>query len=130
MLDFDSTARLFGDRVDLLHTTSTIPYPVFKGGKNYCGYSPRMTRHPLVRRFIDECLRPEVAQFANALFVPNGPAVAEALLAAGVGERGCSSDSRTPRTGPGAKNRAETFDRERDQMARKVSAWASTHLAQ
>jgi hypothetical protein len=123
VLGLDSTARLFAERADLLHTTSTIRYPVFKDGKNYGGYSPDMVRHPLLRRFIDEYLKLEVQSFPRALFVPNGPAVAKALLAAGVEESRCLIGFPHCSNGPGAKARIATFERERDQMRRKVANW-------
>jgi hypothetical protein len=72
-MGLDSTDRLFRDRADLLHTTSAIRFPVFKDGTNYSGYTPRMTRHPLLRRFINEYLVPEIGQFPSALFVPSRP---------------------------------------------------------
>jgi hypothetical protein len=124
-LGLDTVGWLFADRADLLHTTSAVRYPVFKDGKNYSGYSPRLARHPLLKRFIDQYLKPEVAQLPHALFVPNGPAVAEALLMAGLDERRCLCGFPHASNGPGANNRAETFEREREQMARKAAAWAS-----
>ncbi|HWE95766.1 MAG TPA: hypothetical protein VG269_17510 [Tepidisphaeraceae bacterium] len=124
-LKLDSTARLFSDRADLLHTTSAVCYPVFKDGENYNGYSPRLSRHPLLKRFITEYLTPEIVQFPRAIFVPNGPAVAEALLMAGVDERRCLCGFPHASNGPGAKDRAAKFEQEREQMMSKVAAWAS-----
>lgn len=54
----------------------------------------------------------------------NGPAVAKALLMTGLEEKRCLTGFPHGSNGPGAKDRAETFDRERDQMKRKVEAWA------
>lgn len=94
-------------------------------GKNYGGYSPRIVKHPLLRRMVETYLRPEVVLVPHALFVPNGPAVAEALLMAGVDEARCLCGFPHASTGPGAPQRAVRFERERDQMAEKVKAWAS-----
>jgi hypothetical protein len=90
---------------------SAIRFPVFKDGQNYSIYSPRMTRLPLLRRFIDEYLAPEVRRFPKALFVPNGPAVAEALLVAGVDESRCLCGFSHASNGPGAKDREEVYQR-------------------
>ena len=124
VLGLNTTAQLFEDRADLLHTTSAVRYPVFKNGKNYGGYSPRLTRHRLLRRYIEQYLGPEVARYPDALFVPNGPAVAEALLAAGADESRCLCGFPHASNGPGAKDRADKFEQEKQQMKRKVAAWA------
>lgn len=52
-----------------------------------------MTGHLLLWRFIDDNLKSEAAQFPNAPFVPNDPAVAEAFPHAF--------------NGPGTKDRAD-----------------------
>ena len=124
VLGLNTTAQLFEDRADLLHTTSAVRYPVFKNGKNYGGYSPRLTRHRLLRRYIEQYLGPEVARYPDALFVPNGPAVAEALLSVGVDESRCLCGFPHASNGPGAKDRADRFEQEKQQMKRKVAAWA------
>jgi hypothetical protein len=124
-LGLDTTGRLFSDRADLLHTTSAVRFPVLKDGKNYGGYSPRLSRHPLLRRYILDYLKPELEQLPDALVVPNGPAVAEAVLLAGVDERRCLCGFPHASNGKGAEERAEKFEREREQMATKVAVWAS-----
>ena len=123
-LGIPSTTELFAARSDLLHNTSAVRFPVLKGGENYSGYSPRPARSAFLRRFIDEYLAPEVHHFPQALFVPNGPAVAEALLAAGLAAERCLIGFPHASNGPGAKDRAATFEREREQMTQKVRAWA------
>ena len=123
VLGITSCSELFGERADLLHTTSAIRYPVFKDGKNYGGYSPSLTSHVLLKRFVHEYLTPEIAQFPKALFVPNGPAVAKALLMAGLDGRRCLVGFPHASNGPGAKDRAKTFEAEKGQMRKKVSEW-------
>jgi hypothetical protein len=70
---------LFGSRLDLLHTTAVVRYPVFVGGGNFTGYTPDPLRHPLLRRFVVEALANELALTPDALLVPLGKVVAEAL---------------------------------------------------
>lgn len=78
LLDLDSTAALWGSASDLAHFTSALRYPVFVDGKNYSG-APSMTRVPVLRSQLDTCLVAEMRQLPDALYVPLGPKVSEAL---------------------------------------------------
>lgn len=122
-LGITSCLELFSTRSDLLHTTSAVRYPVFKSGKNYGGYSPSLTGHELLKRYLHDYLAPEISLFPKAMFVQNGRAVAEALLAAGLEERRCLIGFPHASNGPGAKDRARSFESEKEQMRSKVAAW-------
>jgi hypothetical protein len=78
-LGLASAWELFGTRLDLLHTTAVVRYPVFVGGANFTGYAPDPLRHPVLRRFVTEALAQELAQTPEALLVPLGRVVGEAL---------------------------------------------------
>lgn len=77
-LSLRSCDVLFADANDLVHTTSALRYPVFVDGANYNG-TPNMLKHPLLKRHLVEYFGSEVRQLRDALFVPLGDKVAEAL---------------------------------------------------
>lgn len=78
-LGIHSCQELFGQAAHLVQTTSALRYPVFLDGENYGGSTPAMTRHPLLRRLLVEHFVPEARQLKDAVFVPLGPKVSEAL---------------------------------------------------
>jgi hypothetical protein len=45
--------ELFDESCDLLHTTSMLKYPVFVGGKNYTGHSPKLLKSPLLLKMAE-----------------------------------------------------------------------------
>ncbi|MDG1462274.1 MAG: hypothetical protein P8R04_01795 [Gammaproteobacteria bacterium] len=70
--------EFFGSAADIVHYTSALRYPVFKSGKNYSG-TPSMVRKRLLRSQLESYLAEEVAVLDQAVFVPLGPKVEEAL---------------------------------------------------
>ena len=77
-LEVPSCAILFGTRPDLLHSTSLLRHPVSRNGDNYSG-TPAPIGHPFLRGQIEQYFAQEAAEFARAIFVPLGPAVADGL---------------------------------------------------
>jgi len=77
-LGIQSCNALFDHASGLVQTTSVLRHPVFVDGDNYNG-TPNMTKHPLLRRVLVEHFSKEAAQLKNAIFVPLGPKVSEAL---------------------------------------------------
>lgn len=77
-LGLQSCAALFDERQDLLHATSLLRYPVLADGASYAG-SPHFFRCALLKRLIDHHFTPEALELGQALFVPLGPVVTEAL---------------------------------------------------
>jgi hypothetical protein len=67
-----------GSAADLVQTTSALRNPVFFRGENYSG-SPNMIRTPFLRAQLVEYLGRDLQQLKNAVFVPLGDKVAEAL---------------------------------------------------
>jgi hypothetical protein len=78
-LGVESTAALFAERADALHSTSALRYPVFKAGKNYSGQHPKPVAHPFLRAMLERLCAPELARVPNALIVPLGKATEEGL---------------------------------------------------
>lgn len=77
-LGLDSCDALFGRAAHLVHTTSALRFPVFVDGANYNG-TPSMTKHPLLRRLLLERFAQEASLLKDAVFVPLGPKVSEAM---------------------------------------------------
>lgn len=78
-LGLKSCADLFEQRADLVHTTSVLRNAVFYRGANYSG-QPRLVRQPFLRKQVLEHFVPDVALTPDALFVPLGDSVSEALM--------------------------------------------------
>ncbi|MDR1853376.1 MAG: uracil-DNA glycosylase family protein [Azoarcus sp.] len=79
-LGIRSCDELFGNSAHLVQTTSVLRYPVFVGDKkNYAG-TPNMIRHPLLRDQLTAHFAAEAAALPDAVFVPLGDKVAEALF--------------------------------------------------
>lgn len=77
-LNVASTSALFAPGSRAIHMTSALRYPVFFRGKNYSG-TPSMLRQPALRAMVDSHLVEEVQALPNALWLPLGPKVEEAL---------------------------------------------------
>ncbi|WP_216830829.1 uracil-DNA glycosylase family protein [Alkalihalobacterium elongatum] len=78
-LNINSCAELYGDMNHLLHSSSTLRYPVFIKKKNYTGSSPSMLRHHLLLQMIHELLVPELNEVKDAVIIPAGKAVSDVL---------------------------------------------------
>lgn len=68
-----STQSLFHENDSLVHFTSALRYPVFKGGKNF-NESPLKLEEQVIAWFAEEC-----KLLPNAIYVPLGPKVADVL---------------------------------------------------
>ena len=78
VLGISSAAALFGERADLVHYTSALRYPVTLKGKNYGG-SPGIAGNAFTRAELTRWFAEEAKALPDAIFVPLGPAVTEAL---------------------------------------------------
>lgn len=78
LLKIPSCNALFGSAAHLVQTTSVLRNPVFVRGENYNG-TPNMTRHPLLREQLITHFGEDAKALPNALFVPLGDKVTEAL---------------------------------------------------
>lgn len=78
-LHLNSCLELFGNKDELLHTTSMIPYPVFVNNKNYTGSSPKILDSEILKYYLRNYFYKEVEKLPNALIIPLGKAVEEVL---------------------------------------------------
>jgi hypothetical protein len=77
-LGLSDSSEFFGSARHLLQTTSLLRFPVFNAGHEYGG-NPDMTRHPLLRRYLQEHFVKEAEQLPKAVFVPLGPKVTQVM---------------------------------------------------
>jgi hypothetical protein len=83
-LGIASCASLFGADSHLMHVTATLRHPIFVDGANmekmnYNGANPNMLTTPLLQAQLLDYFATEAAQLADAVFVPLGPKVGQAL---------------------------------------------------
>jgi hypothetical protein len=78
-LQLESSVDLFDERDELLHTTSVIPFAVFKNGKNYTGSSPKILKNNLLSYYVSQYFLPQASTLSNSLFIPLGKSVEEVL---------------------------------------------------
>ena len=82
-LGITSTSELFGEKDELLHTVSLVPYSVFLKKQNYSGHSPKILKNNMLTRYVYENFLEEYHSFneiENVLLIPLGKAVEEVLL--------------------------------------------------
>ncbi|MEG1681730.1 MAG: hypothetical protein RR326_16650, partial [Stenotrophomonas sp.] len=78
-LGVESCACVFEpSHAHLVHTTSVLRNPVFVDGANYNG-TPAMLSTPMLRRQLEEVCATEMNALGDALLLPLGPKVHEAL---------------------------------------------------
>lgn len=78
-LGIGSCATLFGADAHLMHVTGALRQPIFVDGANYNGASPNMLSTPLLQEQLLAYFGEEAAQLREAVFVPLGPKVGQAL---------------------------------------------------
>ncbi len=78
LLGVPSCGSLWNGDCNLVHFTSALRYPVLVDGKDYSG-TPSMVSTPLLRRHLMKWFSAEASMLSQAIFVPLGPKVAEAI---------------------------------------------------
>jgi hypothetical protein len=78
-LGIASCATLFGADAHLMHVTAALRHPIFVDGANYNGANPNMVTTPLLQSQLLDYFALEAAQLPDAVFVPLGPKVGQAL---------------------------------------------------
>ena len=78
VLNIASSNELFDDTSNLAHFTSVLRYPVLFNGKNYNG-TPSMISTPFLQNQLNKWFRTECQSLPNAIYIPLGPKVTEAL---------------------------------------------------
>lgn len=144
-LGIASCGDLFGrgEAAPFVQTASALRNPVFLDGENYNG-TPNMTRQPLLRERLLEDFGKDASSLANAVFVPLGDKVSEALhflVAQGKLERSRILDGlphpsganaeriayflgRKSRTALSAKTDPRKLEEARSVLIRQVAAFA------
>jgi hypothetical protein len=125
-LGLESTAALFtAEGAALLHATSAVRYPVLWRGENYTGHSPPLLRVPALVSYVETLLGPELQAVPDALVVPLGKCVAEALRH--LVERGRLDPGRClsgfPHPSGANGRRVEQYRRLRPALRQVVAAW-------
>lgn len=67
------------DAAHLVGSTSALLHPVFLNGKNYSGGNPSFSEEPILSAFVDQVLAADLAFVPDALVIPLGKAVSEAV---------------------------------------------------
>jgi hypothetical protein len=143
-LGIGSCNELFGSSAHFVQTASVLSNAVFVDGENYNG-TPNMTKHPLLREQLLTHFGEIAKALPNAVFIPLGDKVAEALhfiAAHGLLERkqildglphpsGANAEriayfiGRKSRSALSSKTNADKLDKARDLMTRQVLALAA-----
>ncbi|AEP86856.1 conserved hypothetical protein [Bacillus spizizenii TU-B-10] len=140
MLDFcglpqafgiQSAAQLFGDLRHLLHTTSVIKYPVFIQQKNYTGYSPAITRSPILSTYAFGHFPAELNKVTGpALLIPLGKA-AEAVCETLLSQHSLRNFFYLrgfPHPSGANGHRLKQFSKNKEQLERQIRSFASSGL--
>lgn len=126
-LGIDSTETLFTVHRSLLHTTSAIRYPVFVKGRNYTGHSPNPLKTAPLRFLIENVLIEELQLVHDAIIIPLGRSVSEAL--SHVADAGQLDRNRCLRgfphpSGANGHRKRELLER-RERLRRQLKEWTS-----
>ena len=78
-LGIQSGAQLFTTHHHLAAHVSAIDYPLFVGGRNYGGGSPRLGNHPTLTALVVASLGSRVAMAKDAIIIPLGRAAQEGV---------------------------------------------------
>jgi hypothetical protein len=113
----------------LLHTTSTIRYPVFirRGDEllNYTGYSPPLVESPPLRKYVETKLAKELNRVRHALIIPLGNSVSASLQI--LVNKGILAASQCligfPHPAGGNGHRVRQFTEAKPRLMRQVAEW-------
>ena len=123
-----TSALLYTERSDLLHTSAVVRHPVFVAGRDWTGHAPPVRAHPSLRRYLHEMMLLELRAVPGALLVSLGKCASDelALLAAA----GALDPARCliglPHPSGANAHRHAQFAAARDTLAAQVTAWFGT----
>jgi hypothetical protein len=125
-LQIASSAALWTPEAQhLLHPTSCIRYPVLKNGRNYSGSGPEIIRSQMLLRYVEDVLAPELGEVPDALVIPLGKRVDDALTH--LSHRGDLDPARVltgfPHASGANGHRHRQWQENRDQLARRTADW-------
>jgi hypothetical protein len=124
-LGIEGCSGLFTEHLHLLHSTSTLRYPVFKSKKNYTGHGPKIRGVPELMSYVTDELQPELEAVPGALIVPLGKAVEEVLAGLAADGRLCPDRVLFGFPHPSGANghRQRQFDGLRGELTGKAREW-------
>ena len=124
-LNIASTAELFGERDELLHTTSMLPFATFVKGKNYTGHTPDLMKNELLMSYVRDFFYPQVSLLKDAFIVPLGRCVENVVLE--LIKEGRLKESQCllgfPHPSGANVNRKKQFEEEKQQMQQKLQSF-------
>lgn len=80
-LGITSAQQLFDEQHAMVHMTSVLRQCILNKGKNYSGASPNMLKNEFLRQHIETYFLAEISLLPNAVYIPFGACVVEALYA-------------------------------------------------
>lgn len=120
-LSIKDCKQLF-EELELLHTTSLIPYPVFVKGRNYTGFNPSILESKLLSQYLNQYFVNEIKMLNDVLIIPLGKAVekvlSELISLGTIKEEQCLLDFPHPSGANG--HRKKQFDCNKEQMRDKI----------
>jgi hypothetical protein len=125
-LEIETTAALFEEHRELLHTTSVVRYPTFANSVPYNGRNPAPLKSPLLRGYADGRLSDELERVSRALVISLGVPTQHVLTH--LVNRGILSEQRCllgmPHPGgAGIRWLRERFPQRQPGLRAQVHAW-------
>jgi hypothetical protein len=130
-LGIASTSQIWtsADAAHLGASTSALLHPVFVNGKNYSGAGPRISEESILSAFVDQVLSADLAFAPEALVVPLGKAVSEAVNR--IARAGQLDPERVllglPHPSGANGHRSRQYEEQRIELTDQVGRWASRH---
>jgi hypothetical protein len=128
-LGLASTALIWtsSDAAHLGASTSALLHPVFVSGKNYSGGGPKISEEPILSAFVDQILSADLAFAPEALVIPLGKAVSEAVNR--IARAGQIDPERVllgfPHPSGANGHRSRQYEERRSDLTDQVGRWAS-----
>ena len=125
-LGLDTTCKLWtAEASHLEDSTSVLLHPVFVRGENYHGGYNLIARTALLSAYVDQVLANYLRLVPDALVIPLGKTVAEAV------RRTCDDPARVlfglPHPSGANGHRKIQFAEHRDSLIEQVERWAASH---
>jgi hypothetical protein len=122
-LGVETTAELWTSHEHLRAATSALPHAVIltASGRNYTGHVPKIERHPVLSSCVDRYLSADLAAAPDALVVPLGQVVSEAVRRVGVDPERVLFNMPHPSGANG--HRARLYAEHQKKMAAAVRNW-------
>ena len=124
-LEIKTSEVLFDEKINLLHSTSALRYPIFYRGNNYTGHAPKILTPALHRMMIEKILGQELRQVPAALIIPLGNASSSAVEY--LAENGMVDKKRClfgfPHPSGANAHRVKEFTNRKKNLRKKLHRW-------